>query len=139
LFFITIGVFSIFETMASVVLFRFYHWMELQIGLLFVGASFIGVLAYVSISIPAVLKRFDERNLLIAGFGVTTLSLLFLPSWSFAGIETVPPLWQFLLGTLLLSYAYPITVWFLLSLFSSSRTQTLAHTLSHSHISFLDR
>lgn len=108
LFFVTIGVFSIFETMASVVLAHFYDWTELQIGLLFVGASFVGVAAYLLVSKPFVTKRLEEKQLLIFGLVFTVLSLLALPSWTFAG-EAVPPLAQFLAGALLLSFAYPIS------------------------------
>eukprot|EP01102_Stenamoeba_stenopodia_P009726 TRINITY_DN287_c0_g5_i2.p1 TRINITY_DN287_c0_g5~~TRINITY_DN287_c0_g5_i2.p1 ORF type:complete len:557 (-),score=81.72 TRINITY_DN287_c0_g5_i2:312-1982(-) len=108
LFFVTIGVFSIFETMASVVLEHFYKWHELQIGLLFVGASFVGVIAYISVSHPCVTKRFEEKQLLLAGLVFTVLSLIALPSWTFVG-EAVPSLAQFLAGALLLSFAYPIS------------------------------
>eukprot|EP01104_Vermistella_antarctica_P004603 TRINITY_DN15024_c0_g1_i1.p1 TRINITY_DN15024_c0_g1~~TRINITY_DN15024_c0_g1_i1.p1 ORF type:complete len:585 (+),score=123.95 TRINITY_DN15024_c0_g1_i1:178-1755(+) len=135
LFYVVISVFSIFETMVTPLFQDYYNctattqagehiaWYDhciVQTGLLFTGASIIGVVAFVGCSIKSVLGLFDERHLMAwMGFLVMTISLLFMGEWPWNwSTGNQPPLWQFLIGAVLMSWSYPVATVMSLALFS---------------------
>jgi len=118
LFAIVISIFAVFETILTELTKRYYGWEVKQNGYILGGTGILSIVVFVIISLPFI-KKFDDRKMVIFGFGNLTVALLFLANYGKPfNWEKDLPLWQFIIGSVFVSIGYPIASSLIYAIFS---------------------
>eukprot|EP01105_Mastigella_eilhardi_P025233 TRINITY_DN67_c0_g2_i1.p1 TRINITY_DN67_c0_g2~~TRINITY_DN67_c0_g2_i1.p1 ORF type:complete len:537 (+),score=146.30 TRINITY_DN67_c0_g2_i1:34-1611(+) len=98
-------VLSVFECLGTVITHYYFGWTSMQNGLLLGAVGIMSVVVFAVLSVP-VLRRVDERLLMMVGLSLLLGCTLFMCCWY--PLQKKDAMWQFAIGALLLATAYPI-------------------------------
>lgn len=118
LFFVVIAVFSVFETMITIVTKHDFGWNAKDNGYLFISVGVLSVIVFAIISTPAMKKK-DDRMMMFIGTILQIIGLAVAVTWvwpvKFQTRLTEP---QFFAAAVLIGIGYPIASAYMFAIYS---------------------
>jgi len=117
LYFVVIAIFSIFETMITVITKDDFGWTTQENGYLFMVVGVISVVVFAGISIPAMKKK-DDRMMLIVGNTLQIIGLFTAVTWTLPNLQKQLTKEQFFTAVALIGIGYPISSAYMFTIYS---------------------
>lgn len=118
LFFVVIAVFSVFETMITIVTKHDFGWSVKDNGILFISVGAISVVVFAIISTPPMKKK-DDRRMMFFGTILQIIGLAFAATWDWPfRLQTHLTKLQFFIAAGFIGIGYPIASAYMFAIYS---------------------
>lgn len=118
LFFVVIAVFSVFETMITIVTQHDFGWTVKDNGILFISVGALSVVVFAFISTPA-MKRKDDRKMMLIGTILQIIGLAVAVTWVWPfKLQKHLTKGQFFAAAALIGIGYPIASAYMFAIYS---------------------